>query len=74
MMDMENDYVNPKKPRQRTGIDNEHHYWIDCFIAVLDLLVEELNDRFNAVNSKLLCCMSALSQVISFLTMMMRSC
>ena len=40
VMDMENDYVNPKKIRQRTGINNEHHYRIDCFFAVLDMLVE----------------------------------
>jgi hypothetical protein len=61
MMDMETDYVNPKKPRQRTGINNEHHYRVDCFFAVLDLLGEELNRRFNEVNSELLCCMSAFS-------------
>jgi hypothetical protein len=60
-MDMKKDYINPKKPRQKTGIDNEHHYRVDCFFAVIDLLLEELNRRFNEVNSELLCCMSAFS-------------
>ncbi|XP_010229985.1 uncharacterized protein LOC100829763 [Brachypodium distachyon] len=60
-MDMGSDYVNPKKTRQRTGINNEHHYRIDCFFAVLDMLVEELNGRFNTTNSELLCCLYALS-------------
>jgi hypothetical protein len=58
---MENDYVNPKKSIQRTGINNEHHYRVGCFFVVLDLLGEEFNNRFNEVNSELLLCMSALS-------------
>nr|XP_040259401.1 uncharacterized protein LOC109748470 isoform X4 [Aegilops tauschii subsp. strangulata] len=61
VLDMEDAYVNPKKPRQKTGINNEHYYCVDCFFAVLDLLGEEFNDRFNEVNSELLLCMSALS-------------
>lgn len=66
VIEMEKDYVNPKKPRQKTGISNEHHYRIDCFFAVLDLLQKELNDRFNDVNSELLSCMSALRPDNSF--------
>jgi hypothetical protein len=61
IVDMEIDYVNPKKPRQKTGISNEHHYRVDCFFAVLDMLGKEFHDRFNEVNSELLLCMSALS-------------
>ena len=66
VMDMEKEYVNPKKPRQRTGINNEHHYRVDYFFAVLDLLVEELNRRFNEVNNELLCCMSAFNPSCQF--------
>ncbi|KAM3299486.1 hypothetical protein ACQJBY_040799 [Aegilops geniculata] len=61
VLDMEDAYVNPKKPRQKIGISNEHYYRVDCFFAVLDLLGEEFNDRFNEVNSELLLCMSSLS-------------
>uniref|UniRef100_A0A8R7THM1 TTF-type domain-containing protein n=1 Tax=Triticum urartu TaxID=4572 RepID=A0A8R7THM1_TRIUA len=61
VLDMEDAYVNPKKPRQKTGISNEHYYRVDCFFAVLDLLGEEFNDIFNEVNSELLLCMPALS-------------
>lgn len=60
VLDMEKDYINSRKPRQKTGITNEHHYRIDCFFAVLDLLGEEFNNRFNDVNSELLTNMSAL--------------
>ncbi|XP_037433105.1 uncharacterized protein LOC119300157 [Triticum dicoccoides] len=66
VMDMEKEYANPKKPRQRTGINNEHHYRVDCFFAVLDLLVEELNHRFNEVNNGLLCCMFAFNPSCRF--------
>lgn len=62
---MENDYVNPNRVRQRTGI-NEHHYRIDCFFSVLDMLVEELNGRSNVGNFELLRCMSFLSPSAQF--------
>uniref|UniRef100_A0ACD5UQE5 Uncharacterized protein n=1 Tax=Avena sativa TaxID=4498 RepID=A0ACD5UQE5_AVESA len=61
ILDMKSDYVNPKKPRQKTGINNEHQYRVDCFFAVLDMLGKEFHDIFNEVNSELLRCMSALS-------------
>ena len=61
ILDMENDYVNPKKPRTKIGINNDHHYRVDCFFAVLDLLGKDFNDRFNVVNYELLLCMPALS-------------
>ena len=34
VVDMEKEYVNPKKPRQRTGINNEHHYRVDFFCCL----------------------------------------
>jgi hypothetical protein len=32
VIEMDKDYVNPKKARQNTCISNEHHYRIDCFL------------------------------------------
>jgi dimeric dUTPase (all-alpha-NTP-PPase superfamily) len=61
VLDMETAYVNPKKPRQKTGINKDHHYRVDCFFAVMYLLGREFNDSINEVNSELLVCMSALS-------------
>nr|XP_040245984.1 uncharacterized protein LOC109775849 [Aegilops tauschii subsp. strangulata] len=63
---MEDQYVNPKKPRQKTGITNRHHYEVDCFNDVIDWLLQELDNRFNEKNSELLVCSAALSPNESF--------
>ena len=65
-LEMEDEYVNPKKPRQKTGITNKHHYQVDCFNDVIDWLLQELDNRFNEKNSKLLICSAALSPKQSF--------
>uniref|UniRef100_A0A0A9GZJ4 HAT C-terminal dimerisation domain-containing protein n=1 Tax=Arundo donax TaxID=35708 RepID=A0A0A9GZJ4_ARUDO len=65
-LEMGDDYVNPKKPRQKTGITNQHHYEVDCFNDVLDWLLQELNSRFNEKTSKLLVYTAALSPKGSF--------
>jgi hypothetical protein len=58
---MEDPYVNPKKPRQKTGITNKHHYQVDCFNAVIDWLLQELDTRSSEKNSKIIICSVALS-------------
>jgi hypothetical protein len=63
---MEDPYVNPKKPRQKTGITNKHHYQVDCFNDVIDWLLQELDSRFNEKNSKIIICSAALSPKESF--------
>jgi hypothetical protein len=60
-LEMEDEYVNPKKPRQKTGITNKHHYQVDCFNDIIDWLLQELDTRFNEKNSKLIICSTALS-------------
>ena len=65
-LEMEEQYVNPKKPRQKTGITNRHHYEVDCFNDVIDWLLQELDNRFNEKNSELLVCSAALSPIESF--------
>ncbi|XP_062218173.1 uncharacterized protein LOC133918342 [Phragmites australis] len=65
-LEMGDDYVNPTKPRQKTGITNQHHYEVDCFNDVLDWLLQELNTRFNEKTSKLLVYTAALSPRASF--------
>ncbi|XP_040381762.1 zinc finger MYM-type protein 1-like [Oryza brachyantha] len=58
--------VNPKKPRQRTGITNQHHYEVECFNDILDWLLQELDGRFNEKTSNLLVYTAALSPRDSF--------
>lgn len=61
-LEMEEQYVNLKKPCQQTGIINNHHSEVDCFNDVIDWLLEELDSRFNKKNSKLLMCLADLRQ------------
>ena len=42
-------------------INNIHHYRVDLFYAVLDLQLQELNNRFPETNTKLLLCVACLS-------------
>lgn len=52
-LNMEEEFVNTKKPRKKTGITNEHHFKVNCLFSVLDLQLQEFNDRFNEVNTDL---------------------
>ncbi|XP_057251706.1 uncharacterized protein LOC125498950 [Beta vulgaris subsp. vulgaris] len=37
-----------------------HHFWVEVFIGVIDLQLQELNNRFDEVNMELLKCMACL--------------
>ncbi|XP_018455197.1 uncharacterized protein LOC130496927 [Raphanus sativus] len=63
---MDEDFVDSRRPRRKTGITNLHHYKVECFYTVLDLQLQEFNDRFDEVNSELLICMASLSPIDSF--------
>ena len=43
-----------------------HHYRIDLFCTILDMQLQELNSRFNEVNTKLLMCLACLCPKNSF--------
>ncbi|KAL9293255.1 hypothetical protein AtEden1_Chr3g0191051 [Arabidopsis thaliana] len=66
MLKMEEEFVDSRRPRKKTGITNLHHYKVDCFYTVLDMQLQEFNDRFDELNSELLICMSSLSPIDSF--------
>ncbi|XP_048605410.1 uncharacterized protein LOC106432434 [Brassica napus] len=36
---MEEDFIDPRRPRKRTSITNLHHYKVNCFCTVLDLQI-----------------------------------
>ncbi|XP_076903906.1 uncharacterized protein LOC143559113 [Bidens hawaiensis] len=63
---MNDNYVNPKRPRQRTNITYRQHYEFDCFNKVLDMQIQEFENRFNDVSSELLACMGSLSPCDNF--------
>uniref|UniRef100_A0A0D3BLP4 TTF-type domain-containing protein n=1 Tax=Brassica oleracea var. oleracea TaxID=109376 RepID=A0A0D3BLP4_BRAOL len=66
ILNMEDDFIDPRKPRKKTNITNLHHYQFNFFYTVLDMELQEFNGRFNEVNSELLVCTSALSPTGSF--------
>ncbi|EOA25911.1 hypothetical protein CARUB_v10019292mg [Capsella rubella] len=63
---MEDIFVDPRKPRRKTNITNLHHYKANCFYTIIDLQLQEFNDRFTEVNTDLLICMASLSPLDSF--------
>ena len=65
-LDMEQEYIDRHKPRQRTGSTNYQHYKYDCLNPIIDLQLIEFNDRFNEVNSELLTNVAAFNPKNSF--------
>uniref|UniRef100_A0A0D3DV90 HAT C-terminal dimerisation domain-containing protein n=1 Tax=Brassica oleracea var. oleracea TaxID=109376 RepID=A0A0D3DV90_BRAOL len=63
---MEEDFIDPRRPRKRTNITNMHPYKVNCFCTVLDLQIQEFNDRFTEVTTDLLICMASLNPIDSF--------
>ncbi|KAI3688136.1 hypothetical protein L1987_81844 [Smallanthus sonchifolius] len=49
MVNIEDEYVDPKYRRRKTGITNRHHYMVNSFNTVLDLQIQEFGNRFNEV-------------------------
>ncbi|KAL7001672.1 hypothetical protein U1Q18_052392 [Sarracenia purpurea var. burkii] len=64
---MDEVYVTRRRSRRITQkIRNSHHYHIELFNAVIDMQMQELNDRFNEVNIELLLCVACLNPSDSF--------
>ncbi|KAG5589478.1 hypothetical protein H5410_039992 [Solanum commersonii] len=63
---MNEDYSNGKSKRKRSNISYLHHFRVEVFYAVIDLALQELNNRFDVVTSDLLLGMASLSPVDSF--------
>ncbi|KAH0688912.1 hypothetical protein KY289_016270 [Solanum tuberosum] len=63
---MNEDYSNGKSKRKRSNISYLHHFRVEVFYAVVDLALQELNNRFDVVTSDLLLGMASLSSVDSF--------
>ncbi|XP_021979383.1 uncharacterized protein LOC110875493 [Helianthus annuus] len=61
IVDMEDEYVNPKYKRKKTNITNRHYYEVENFNTVLDMQLQELDNRFSEVTIELLTCVGSLS-------------
>lgn len=55
-----------KSRRNVQGCTNLHYYCVELFYAIIDLQLQELNDRFTELTTELLLCMSCLDPSDSF--------
>ncbi|KAD4982739.1 hypothetical protein E3N88_19410 [Mikania micrantha] len=47
VVNMEEEYVDPKYRRRKTNITNRHHYVVNNFNTVLDMQIQEFGNRFS---------------------------
>ncbi|XP_071695417.1 uncharacterized protein [Rutidosis leptorrhynchoides] len=59
-------YVNAQGLVKERFVGLVHHATIECFNTVLDMQIQEFDDRFSEASTELLFCMSALSPRDSF--------
>ncbi|XP_022847523.1 uncharacterized protein LOC111370043 [Olea europaea var. sylvestris] len=63
--DMDDMFITVGRSRHET-VTNLHHFRVEMFYAVIDMQLQELNDRFSEANSDLLICVACLSPNNSF--------
>ncbi|KAJ0975429.1 hypothetical protein J5N97_017394 [Dioscorea zingiberensis] len=64
---MDDIFVTRGRPRRNTHkVTNFHHYRVELFYTVVDMQLQELNNRFNELNMELLLCVAYLSPCNSF--------
>ncbi|KAJ0982260.1 hypothetical protein J5N97_010515 [Dioscorea zingiberensis] len=64
---MDDIFVTRGRPRRNTHkVTNLHHYRVELFYTVVDMQLQELNNRFNELNMELLLCVASLSPCDSF--------
>ncbi|XP_042009255.1 uncharacterized protein LOC121757850 [Salvia splendens] len=69
VLDMEDECVVRGRGRRKIEkIKNLHHYRVELFYSVIDMQTQELNHRFNEVNTDLLLCMTCFDHRDSFST------
>ena len=67
VLNMDDMYCAQGKSRRRAPkLTNFHYFRIDFFNTVIDLQLQELNNRFNEANTELLLCLACLSPNNSF--------
>ncbi|XP_023749430.1 uncharacterized protein LOC111897712 [Lactuca sativa] len=66
ILNMEDPYYDGVSRHKESKINCLHHYKVDVFVAVIDMQSQELNNRFNEVNTALLVSMASLCPSKSF--------
>ncbi|XP_075658596.1 uncharacterized protein LOC142628367 [Castanea sativa] len=67
ILNMDEIFVVSGRPRCNTQQNtNLHHYRVELFYTVIDMQLQELNNRFSEVNTDLLLCMACLNPSNSF--------
>jgi hypothetical protein len=64
VLNMDDLYVD--NSRNQTSIANLHYYRVNLFYTVIDIQLQELNNRFTEINTELLICVSCLDPKNSF--------
>uniref|UniRef100_A0A7N1A5R8 HAT C-terminal dimerisation domain-containing protein n=1 Tax=Kalanchoe fedtschenkoi TaxID=63787 RepID=A0A7N1A5R8_KALFE len=65
--DINDYYVPPGRPRRLfQKVKNIHRFRVEMFLSVIDLQIQEFNNRFDEVNMELLICMACLNPTNSF--------
>ncbi|XP_022850561.1 zinc finger MYM-type protein 1-like [Olea europaea var. sylvestris] len=65
--DMDSVFVRPGRSRRNTEeMTNFHRFRVDLFYSVIDMQLQELNDRFSEVSTELLLCLACLCPDDSF--------
>jgi hypothetical protein len=59
-------FLQGKSARKAPHITHLHRYKVDIFCAIIDMQLQELNGRFDDVNSELLLCVACLNPKDSF--------
>ncbi|KAG5615267.1 hypothetical protein H5410_015091 [Solanum commersonii] len=63
---LDESYFPGKSKRKSSGVNYAHHLRVEVFFVVIDVQLQELNDRFDVVSSDLLLGMGSLNPVNSF--------
>ena len=67
ILNMDEIFVVSERPRRNTQQNtNLHHYRVELFNIVIDMQLQELNNRFSKANTNLLLCMTCLNPSNSF--------
>lgn len=64
---MDDVFMDKRRSRRNSqNITNLHHYQLQSFYTIVDMQLQELNNRFTETNSKLLLCVACLNPADSF--------
>ena len=67
ILNMDEIFVVNGRPRRNTQQNtNLHHYRVELFYTIIDMQLQELNNRFSKANTDLLLCMACLNPSNSF--------